>query len=95
VAVLGALIAVDAPPLARLIAILPAAGSASGYLQARSRFCAGFGARGVFNFGALGTATSVADAEARALDQKRSRQIGLQALTIGVAVGVAAVLLPV
>jgi hypothetical protein len=37
----------------------------------------------------------VADAEARALDQKRSRQIGLQALTIGAAVGVAAVLLPV
>ena len=29
--------------------------AASGYLQARLRFCTGFGSRGVFNFGAVGS----------------------------------------
>jgi len=95
VAVLAFLIVIGAPPLTRLIAILPAAASASGYLQAWLRFCAGFGSRGVFNFGPLGEMTTVTDADALARDRWRSRQIGLWALGIGVVVGVLAVLLPV
>ena len=94
-AVLAVLVAVHAPPLARLIAILPAAGSASGYLQAWLKFCAGFGSRGIFNFGQLGETTAVENADARARDRRRSRQIGLASLGIGVAVGIVAVLLPV
>jgi hypothetical protein len=88
------LVAVGAPPLARLIVILPAAGAASGYLQAWLRFCAGFGSRGVFNFGPLGQAQQVEDAEARERDRARAMQIGLASLAVGIAVGAAAVLLP-
>lgn len=89
-----ALVVVDAPPIARLILILPAAGAASGYLQAWLKFCAGFGSRGVFNFGSLGTWTSVTDRDALARDRRRSREIGGMALAVGVAVGIGAVLLP-
>lgn len=88
------LLAVDAPPVARLILILPAAGAASGYLQAWLKFCAGFGARGVFNFGSVGTWTTIADRDALAHDRRRSREIGGMALAVGVAVGIVAVLLP-
>ena len=69
--------------------------SASGYLQAWLKFCAGFGSRGVFNFGPLGTATTITDPEALARDRRRARQIGLMALAIGVVVAVIAVLLPI
>ena len=91
---LAVLIALDAPPIARLILILPAAGAASGYLQAWLKFCAGFGSRGVFNFGSLGTWTTVSDRDALARDRRRSREIGGMALAVGVVVGIAAVLLP-
>ena len=94
-AVLAVLVVLHAPPLARLISILPAAGSASGYLQAWLKFCAGFGSRGIFNFGPLGESTAVGDADARARDRRRSRQIGLASLAIGIVVGIIAVLLPV
>jgi len=75
--------------------ILPAAASASGYLQAWLKFCAGFGSRGIFNFGTVGETATVADAEARARDRRRSREIGLGALAVGVFVGALAALLPV
>lgn len=57
-------------------------------------FCAGFGSRGVFNFGPIGETTEVVDPDAQARDRAKSRQIGLASLGIGIAVGVAAVLLP-
>jgi hypothetical protein len=88
------LIAIGAPPLARLIIALPAAAAASGYLQARLKFCAGFGSRGVFNFGPLGQTQQVVDDEAHARDRARAVQIGLASLAIGIAAGVVAVLLP-
>jgi hypothetical protein len=92
---LAALLVLDAPPLARLLLILPVAVSASGYLQAWLKFCAGFGSRGVFNFGPLGTATTITDPDALARDRRRARQIGVMALGIGIVAGVAAVLLPI
>src|SRR3982751_5981491 len=55
VGLLLVLVAIAAPPIARLLIALPVAVGASGYLQARLRFCAGFGAAGVFNFGERGT----------------------------------------
>ena len=94
VALLAVLVALDAPPLLRLTVALPAAAAASGYLQARLKFCAGFGSRGVFNFGPLGRTDAVADADSRARDRTRANQIGLASLAIGVVVGVAAVILP-
>ncbi len=92
---LAALIVLDAPPVFRVAATLPAAAAASGYLQAWLKFCAGFGSRGIFNFGKLGESTEVADDMALALDRRRSRHIGLWALSIGLVVGVLATLLPV
>ena len=92
---LAFLIVIGAPPVTRLLVVLPAAVSASGYLQARLKFCAGFGSRGIFNFGSVGETVTVADAEAKAMDRRRSRQISLWAFAIGGIVGVVAVLLPV
>jgi len=91
---LGVLVAVGATPVVRLMVALPAAASASGYLQARLKFCAGFGSKGVFNFGPLGQIRLVPDQAARAEDRSRATQIGLASLAVGLAVGLAAVLLP-
>jgi hypothetical protein len=89
------LVAIGAPPPTRFLIAVPAAAAASGYLQAWLRFCAGFGSRGIFNFGQLGQTHEVADADARRRDRARAIQIGLASLAIGVVVGIAAVLLPV
>jgi len=88
------LVAIGAPPIARLLIALPVAVGASGYLQAWLKFCAGFGALGVFNFADRGTTTSVVDAEARRKDRAKAFQIGFAAFAIGLAAGVLAVLLP-
>ena len=95
VVLLAVLVAIGAPPLARLLLILPAGAAASGYLQAWLKFCAGFGARGVFNFGPVGPMHEVLDDDAKAQDRRRARQIGLASLAIGVAVGAIAVVLPI
>jgi hypothetical protein len=94
-ALLAVLLLVDADPLARLTLIAPVTLSASGYLQAWLKFCAGFGQLGVFNFGEAGEGGTIADEAARAADRRRARQIGLSGLAIGIAVAVLAVLLPI
>jgi hypothetical protein len=91
---LTVLIAIGAPPLARLAIAVPAAVAASGYLQAWFKFCAGFGSRGIFNFGPVGQTKQALDAADRARDRARARQIGLASLGVGIAVGVVAILLP-
>jgi hypothetical protein len=88
------LVVIDAPPLTRLAVGLPAAAAASGYLQARQKFCAGFASRGVFNFGELGQTGQVVDEEARRRDRAKARQISLASLCIGIAVGLAAAAVP-
>jgi hypothetical protein len=94
IVLLVALVAVGAPHWTRLVLVLTAGGSAAGYLQAWFHFCAGFGSQGVYNFGPTGTVAKVADADARARDRRRSLEIGLASVAIGVIVGVAAMLLP-
>ena len=89
------LVALGVPPIARIVIALPVAIAASGYLQAYLKFCAGFGARGVFNFGSLGTTDRVQDAVARSADRRRAYQISLASFAIGLAVGIVAVVLPV
>jgi hypothetical protein len=93
-ALLAGLVAIGAPRPVRLLVALPAAVAASGYLQARLRFCAGFGAQGVYNFGDVGPTVQVEDAEARRRDRARATQIGVASGAIGLAVGLAAVGLP-
>ncbi len=94
-AVVATLAAIDAPPLLRLLAAVPATISASGYIQARSRFCAAYGSLGVFNLGGAGSTTEVADAEAHTRDRGRARHISLQSFAIGALVGVASALAPI
>ena len=95
IALFAILVLVSAPPLARLVLIIPAAVSASGYLQAYLKFCAGFGSRGIYNFGDVGTTDKVADATARALDKAKSMRISLASFAIGLGVAIVAVLLGV
>jgi len=94
VATLLVLLAIGAPPLARLVVALLAAGAAVGCLQALLKFCAAFGSVGEFNFGPLGRAQRVSDPAARARDRVRSVQIFAASAAIGGLVGLVAVLLP-
>lgn len=87
-----ALISIQVSALWRLVLFLPAAASASGYLQALLHFCAGFGSRGVYNFGPLGRQEQIADPEALTRDRRMSRRIGLGSAVIGAVVAIAAVL---
>lgn len=89
------LVASGVPPLARLLVALPAAIAATGYLQARLKFCVGFAALGVLNFGELGERERIEDPGALARDRARARWITLAATVIGIAVGAIAVLLPI
>ena len=95
IVLLALLVAVGAPPIARLLLVIPVAVSASGYLQAYLKFCAGFGSRGIYNFGEVGTTDKVADATAKALDKAKANRIGLASFAIGLAVAIVAVLLPI
>jgi hypothetical protein len=94
-ALLVVLIAIDAPPLSRLLVGIPAMLSASGYLQAWLKFCAGFAQIGVYNFGDRGEMQKVVDPEAHRRDLARGRRIGLGAAAIGAAMALVAVLLPI
>jgi hypothetical protein len=82
--VLGAvLLVIDAPTTARLLVGIPLAAGATGLLQARLRFCAGYGMAGVRNFGALGSVERVEDAVARRADRSKAVRISLAAAAIG------------
>ena len=95
VALFAILVAIGAPPIARLLVAIPAIISASGYLQAYFKFCAGFGAAGVYNFGDVGEVDKVADAASKALDRAKASRIGIASFAIGAVIGVVAVLLPI
>lgn len=91
---LAVLASMNAPPAMRLLITVPAAVSASGYLQARMRFCANYGWRGTFNLGEVGQDAPVPDAAARAADRALALRIGLLSTIIGLVVAAAAVLVP-
>jgi hypothetical protein len=79
----------------RLLLFLPATISATGFFQAAMHFCAGFGMRGVFNFGAdVGKTDTVEQAEFRLKDKRKARLIGLYSALVGAAVAVAGLLIP-
>jgi hypothetical protein len=89
------LVALDAPTAARWLVALPLAGAATGLLQARFRFCAGFAMAGVRNFGDLGDVEKVEDAAALRADRARALAIFGASAAIGVAGAAAFTLLPV
>jgi hypothetical protein len=87
-----ALVRSDLHPAWRLTLALPAAGAASGYLQARQRFCANFGFRGVYNFDTRGHEQQAAGDPAQAEDRRRALQISAASAGIGLGVALAAML---
>lgn len=75
----------------RLLIFFPAMMSATGFLQAGLHFCAGFGLRGVFNFGPeVGKTETVEQAEFRLKDRRKARLIGVYSVLIGAAVALTA-----
>ena len=94
-ALLAMLVAASAPDVLRLLVIPSAAVSASGYLQARLRFCANYGWRGIFNVGEIGDDVRVTDRRAVAADRRKAQRIGLGSLAIGLVAGIVAVVLPI
>jgi hypothetical protein len=69
-----------------LLLFFPASLSATGFIQAWSHFCAGFGMRGLFNFGPqINKTDTVSQAEFRKLDIKKARLIFLDSVILGAA----------
>lgn len=94
IVIAAVLLLLDAPSITRLLVALPVAAGLSGFIQARLRFCANYGWRGIYNLGDIGEAQRIDDAEARAADRGRSIQIfGASALG-GLAIAVLFALLP-
>ena len=86
----AALLRSDLPRAWRLTLAVPAAGAASGYLQARERFCADFGWRGVYNFDRRGQEQPVAGDDALAQDRRKAMRIAAASAAIGVGVALVA-----
>ena len=86
----AALLRSDLPRAWRLTLAVPAAGAASGYLQAHERFCADFGWRGVYNFYRRGQEQPVAGDNALAQDRRKAMRIAAASAAIGVGVALVA-----
>ena len=86
----AALLRSDLPRAWRLTLAVPAAGAASGYLQARERFCADFGWRGVYNFDRRGREQPVAGDRALAQDRRKALRIAAASAAVGVGVALVA-----
>jgi hypothetical protein len=89
-----ALVALDAPPLARLLLFPFATGAAVNWAQVYHRFCVAFGALGIENFGRLGQSERV-DAAQRAADRRRVVQLVLEGSAVGFALTLLLVIAPV
>jgi hypothetical protein len=91
----AAFLVFNVPAPWRLLLFLPAMISATGFFQAALHFCAGFGMRGVFNFGPeVGKTDTVEQAEFRLKDRQKARLIGIYSALVGAAVAVAGLLIP-
>jgi len=89
------LLAIDAAPLTRMLVALPLAAGFDGLVQARLRFCAGYGLAGLRNMGELGEAERVEDAAARSADRRKALIIHGTAVAAGLVTAALFVLVPV
>jgi hypothetical protein len=90
---LGIFIFTHTPQIWRLFILIPATIAASGFLQSSFHFCAGFGMRGVFNFGPeVGKTDRVKQVEYRKKDRRKAIIILILSLIIGAVAAVAAFL---
>jgi hypothetical protein len=93
---LAALVAAGAPPIARLLVLLPLWGGALSWLQARRRFCAGFAMAGISNFadGEAGR-RAVTDPASHRADVQATMRMTRDSFLIALPITIVAVLLPV
>lgn len=93
--VLGAgLLALDTHPALMLLLALPAFVAATGFIQGRTRFCAGYGMSGMSNFGDDRSSVERTELDPElAADKARARRITRNAVLIGLAVALLAVAL--
>jgi hypothetical protein len=89
------LVAVDAPPWARAIVIVPLGTGLVSLEQVRRRFCVGFALAGLRNFGELGQESKVTDAADRAADRRAALVMTGYSWAIAAVITAAFVLLPV
>ena len=91
IALLAFLVWVQAPAGWRLIIALPIFFSANGFLQGFMHFCAGFGMRGLYNFGPeVGKTDTVSQAEFRAKDRKKAHEIFMHSAAIAIIIALIA-----
>ncbi len=90
----GVLAFIDAPHIWRLLIFIPAMIAATGFFQARMRFCAYFGMSGVYNFEDVGKTEAVLESESRAKDRRRSWQIIIYSIVAAVLITALAYYLP-
>jgi hypothetical protein len=92
---LGILMLIKAPAAWRLLLFLPTSMAASGFLQDRLHFCAGFGMKGLYNVvSSVGITNNVTLEEYRKKDRQKAFQILGLSLVIGVVVAVLSLFLP-
>ncbi len=86
IVVVAILIYLKAMPLLAILVFVPGFVMAIGYLQARNKFCVGFGAAGIHSAADRGADTAaVEDQEALAADKLKARRMNLQAAGVGLA----------
>jgi divalent metal cation (Fe/Co/Zn/Cd) transporter len=73
-------------PWWRLVLVLPATLSVSGFLQAYFGFCTGFAMKGVYNFDKLGAEQHITDAASKAKDKKKGNSIMMYSVIVGIIV---------
>ena len=66
-----------------LLIFLSASMAVTGFIQAYSHFCAGFGRNGLFNFGPVGKAETVEQEEFRKKDRQKAFRISAYSLIVG------------
>lgn len=83
------LLALRAPSWSRLLVAAPMAAGLSGFIQARCKFCAGYGMAGLQNMGELGAEQRVEDEAARRADRARALRIQAASIFGGLLVAIA------
>jgi hypothetical protein len=92
VLIAAGLLAIDAPAAAMLVLFLPGFVMATGFIQARTHFCAGYGMQGMSNFSdERGRATTTEAPDQLAADRTRAKRITLHSALLGLLVALAGV----
>lgn len=87
------LIAFDTAWWIRLVIFIPAFTSATGFLQAKNKFCTGFASANM-QHADDGESVKITDAKSLLLDKLKARKINLQAFAIAFVVTVMTLLIP-